>query len=119
SNLAAGFGNARIAKLLLDKGDDVNSRSHGGKAPLSLAARRGHEDFVKLLLAQDGIHVNPVDSKGYTPLDWAEKRCDSVNIVKLFREAGGRTGRELREGSREGSVKEETLANTPLVTASR
>jgi len=36
-------------RLLLDKGDDVDSKSKSGRTPLSWAAGGGHEAVVSLL----------------------------------------------------------------------
>jgi ankyrin repeat protein len=51
-----------VVKLLLATGEvDADSKSNDGRTPLSLAADKGHEAVVKLLLARDG--VDP-DSQG-------------------------------------------------------
>ena len=44
-----------VVKLLLSRYDhvDVNARSNAGNTPLILAARKGHEALVKLLLSRD------------------------------------------------------------------
>ena len=36
-------------KLLLEKGAELESKDNYGRAPLSLAAEKGHEAVVKLL----------------------------------------------------------------------
>jgi len=60
-----------VAKLLLEKGADVDSKASDGQTPLSLAAANGHEDVVKLLLenradvhAQGEAMVRPLLEKG-------------------------------------------------------
>ncbi|KAF8877976.1 ankyrin repeat-containing domain protein, partial [Infundibulicybe gibba] len=50
---------------------DINSKNAEGQVALDYAAREGHDAIVKLLLARKGIEVNPVDSYGCTPLDYA------------------------------------------------
>jgi ankyrin repeat protein len=48
--VAAYFGLSRIAKLLLDRGDEHDENDEFGVRPLDLAASRGHENVVRLLL---------------------------------------------------------------------
>ncbi|KAF8871232.1 hypothetical protein BD779DRAFT_1577278 [Infundibulicybe gibba] len=50
----------------------------------------GREDVVKLLLAQEGIEVNPVDLHGCTPLDYA-KMGQHQGVIELLLAAGGLT----------------------------
>ncbi|KAF8878420.1 hypothetical protein BD779DRAFT_1554564, partial [Infundibulicybe gibba] len=54
----------------------------------------GHQAVVKLLLAQDGVDVNAVDSKGKTPLDWAGGGKRRQATIELLQAAGGRFGTE-------------------------
>ena len=54
------------------------------------AARDGHKEIVKLLIA-NSANVNAIDFvDGETPLDWADKK-----IAALLRKHGGKTGDEL------------------------
>ena len=43
-------GNAETAKLLLEKGADINAKDSGGWTPLHLAVGAGNMEIVKLLL---------------------------------------------------------------------
>ena len=43
-------GHEEVAKLLLEKGAELESKDDGGRRPLSWAADRGHEAVAKLLL---------------------------------------------------------------------
>ena len=65
---AAGNGEMFVVKALLDRGVDINFSDNFGFTALMFAARRGHGDMVRLLLA-GGADVN-VRSKllGYTAL---------------------------------------------------
>jgi len=47
--LAAVFGCAEAAQLLVRKGADVNSRTESGETALTLAKQRGRPDIVRLL----------------------------------------------------------------------
>lgn len=52
--LAAYFGLSRIAKLLLENGVEDDGHDNFGTRPFELAASRGHEDVVRLLLRYKG-----------------------------------------------------------------
>ena len=64
---AAGRGHADVAKLLLDKGADVNAKTGKGKTALMMAAENGHADIVHALLGK-GADVNAKTSNGWTAL---------------------------------------------------
>jgi ankyrin repeat protein len=66
------------AKLLLDKGADVNAVQHGGFTPLHAAAFAGDLPMVHLLL-DSGARLDPKTDDGQTALDLArEKKRDTV-----------------------------------------
>ena len=59
-------------KVLIDHGDDVNAVTSQEKmTPLHICAVQGHEDIVKYLVNQDGIHINVQDQQKCTPLFYA------------------------------------------------
>lgn len=80
----------QIAKILIDKGSDINIKSSDeGEAdftPLMFAAYHGHPDVAKALLdAECDIHA--VGTNGWTALHWATDR-DHQELVYLLLEAG-------------------------------
>jgi len=54
--VAVYMGNLEIAKLLLEKGADINAKNDNGETALHMASSRGHKQIEKLLLEQ-GINV--------------------------------------------------------------
>jgi ankyrin repeat protein len=61
---------AGVARLLLDRGADVNARTSGGCAPLHLAARRGYALLVGMLL-NAGADPDAKDLWGNNPREHA------------------------------------------------
>ena len=57
---------------LLEAGADVNAKSKNncGYTPLHMACERGHEQIVRLLIA-NGAKVNVKSMRGWTPLHWS------------------------------------------------
>jgi len=75
----------RMARLLLDKGADVNARDMFGYTPL-LDASLGHEKLVTLLLSH-GADVNGRNDYGETPLLCACGR-GNTELARFFVDAG-------------------------------
>ena len=63
-------GGKEVARLLIQKGADVNARDLSGATSLSWAALTDDYPMAQFLL-QNGAHVNSKDNKGKTPLHWA------------------------------------------------
>jgi len=80
---AAGNGHMGAVKILVAKGADVNA---GGRAPLHLAASSGNKEIMEFLIAK-GADVNAMDSDGRTPLSWAKRHKE---IVELLRKHGAK-----------------------------
>ncbi len=83
---AARRGDVAAAKLLLDKGADVNAVDYRGYTPLILAAQhdRDSPELVRLLLSR-GADVHAV-AEGHTALTIAARRGET-ELVRLLREA--------------------------------
>jgi ankyrin repeat protein len=73
-HLAAFFGHADAARLLLDAGADVNAVSSNSlqNTPLHAATAGRHAD-VALTLLRHGASASAIDAGGYTPLKIAEQ----------------------------------------------
>ena len=66
---------------------DPNERDFGGRTPLLWATKKGHEEVVKLLLAQEEVDPNRPKNRGQTPLSFAVWRgCEEVVKILLGRE---------------------------------
>ena len=87
--LAAFFGNAQAARLLIDAGADVSATSTNGLELQALhsAAAAGHAGIVTMLL-EAGADVNAQQVGGYTALDAADQNGD-VALQQLLEAAGG------------------------------
>jgi len=96
--MAAYDGYTEIAKLLIEKGAEVNAK--GGvdmdMTPLIYAASQDRVDMVKLLL-ENGANVNVKTKYGWTPLFFAASR-GKVDIAKLFIDKGADVNVKLPTG---------------------
>ena len=81
---AAFAGHGEVAKLLLDRGADVNARSTNGSSVLMMAVYEGHEDLVRQLLAR-GADNSVRNDRGDDALSWAMKfkRLAIARLVAL------------------------------------
>ena len=88
-------GNIEAVKQHLAAGTDVNGTGEElGWTPLHLAAYKGQNEIVELLIAK-GANVNAKNDIGETPLDFAIQ-LKSTEIADLLRKHGGKTGEELK-----------------------
>ena len=85
-NVAASENSVAAARLLIERGADVNARGSGQDHALFPAARSGAAGVVRLLLAH-GANVNATDSFGSTPLH-AAAGSGHDGIVRLLLQAG-------------------------------
>jgi uncharacterized protein len=83
-HLAAFFGHAKIAEMLLARGADVRARSHNptGNTPLHAALAANHKMVAGLLLGA-GADVNAADAGGWRPLHLAAANSN-LESMKLL-----------------------------------
>jgi cytochrome c len=79
--IACEDGNVELARLLIDRGADVNLPVSWQRTPLYAAVNGGHADIVKLLL-DNGANPNQV-SKGQTPLHLAAENGCLQCVISL------------------------------------
>ena len=89
--ISAGLGNAKIVKLLIDAGADVNlCESQMGASPLHKAAQSGSVEIAEMLIAKGAVIDFQNSSLGHTPLMdaiWHEKE----DLVKDLLKKGAKT----------------------------
>lgn len=83
---AAGFGNVRIAKVLIEKGADIEILKNRGLTPLHVAAENGCIDMIRFLL-QAGSDAHKTSNSGATPL-YRAARSGSIGSVEILLAAG-------------------------------
>ena len=84
--LAVEHSNLLVAKLLIEKGADVNLVDDAGVSPLHWIARNGNDATIEmfaLFISNDNIAVNIRDIEGYTPLMRAVE-FENVDIVSTL-----------------------------------
>ena len=86
-------GHKEMVRLLIAYRATVNPR-YKEWTPLHHATNEGHKEITELLISE-GAYLNAKDSKGKTPLDYAEKGR-KTEIAALLRKHGGKTGEELK-----------------------
>jgi len=105
---AAGFGDIKTLKFLLDRGADSNAKNRLDGTPLHWAVR---SDEKTALLLEGGAEINARTQNGSTPLYLASRRRDSHSVLWLLLDKGadpniatmnGRT--PLMAAARDGDV---------------
>lgn len=84
-HLACFFGGYEAAKLLIDRGADVNAPSTNPmkNMPIHAAAAGNRTNMIELLLAH-GADPNAKQSGGWTPIQQAAQHCDAVTVKLLL-----------------------------------
>jgi ankyrin repeat protein len=83
-------GATEAARMLIEKGADVDARDKGGSSVLAKAAGSNNIEVARLLIAK-GAGINTVDEAGVTPLFNAVSSGDrSGAMVKLLLEHGAK-----------------------------
>lgn len=95
-HIAVNQGNARIIRLLLGKGAQVNAGSPGGVTPLMTAARAGQVEIVQLLLDHKA-DVDAITTEGETPLIVAV-RMKRADVARLLIEHGADVRKRTDQG---------------------
>lgn len=93
---AAKADDLKTGETLLNRKHNVDVREQNGRTPLFIAASRGAEDFVDLLLRHDA-KMNAVDKFGNTPLYYAAAG-DHVGVVEILLESGVNVNIQNRRG---------------------
>ena len=99
-HLAAFFGHAEVAELLLERGADVASvaRNQMRVMPLHSAAAGKHVAIARLLV-EHGADVNASQERGFTPLHAAAQNGD-VELARLLLEGGADPEPATEDGRR-------------------
>jgi len=85
--IAAVFGQAEVAELLIEKGANVNARSNDGGTALHAAAFFCHGQIVKLLLAK-GVDIGAENVRGETAL-YTVTAPWSQDVERVYSYIGG------------------------------
>jgi ankyrin repeat protein len=85
---AAGKGDVRVVKELLDEGAYVNVRDPDGRTPLTEAVWNNNGELVRVLIDR-GADVNARKNDGATPLSIAQGKGFS-EIIALLKKAGAK-----------------------------
>ncbi|MDI6447531.1 ankyrin repeat domain-containing protein [Anaerobaca lacustris] len=83
---AASLGRMNTARLLVDRGADVNTRDRDGETALHRAARQGHFE-VAAMLAAHGADLEAERPDGYTPMHLALHRREK-EIAEMLIDRG-------------------------------
>lgn len=84
---AAQEGNEDSVEQLLGRPQgeiDINATNPHGRTPISIAAERGHDTVVRLLLGQDEIKPDLKDRQGRTPLSYAAEQGHATVVKSLL-----------------------------------
>ena len=86
---ACEVGGRDIIKMLLKAGADVRTTNQYGDSCLTVAAKHGHTEAVRYLVALEDVDVNHINLSGRTALYYAQLK-KHAGIVQVLLEHGGR-----------------------------
>ncbi|KAH9034509.1 ankyrin repeat protein, partial [Lactarius pseudohatsudake] len=91
-----------VARLLLDRGGDVNRQDKKQSTPLHVASSNGKLEIARFLL-DNGANVDAVSESGWTPLhDVSEGTYESeeagVGVARLLLERGADANTKAKSG---------------------
>jgi len=94
---AVGAGNKAMAQFLIDHGANVNfNQGYLGETPLQLAARKGFQAVIQVLLASHA-EINARDHNGTTPL-FSAVASGQIKIVQMLLAAGADPNQKDNQG---------------------
>ncbi|KAK6503298.1 hypothetical protein TWF481_008325 [Arthrobotrys musiformis] len=76
----------QVARILLEKGANINAIDKNGRTLLSHAAENGHVAIMKLLLRYKDVDPDSKDNSGRSPLSYAAANKDKKPAELLLRE---------------------------------
>ncbi|CAH8571969.1 unnamed protein product [Schistosoma turkestanicum] len=83
-HIAAHYGNVNMAKLLIERGANINYQAKNSITPLHVAAKWGKNEVVgELILA--GAEINARTRDGLTPLHCASRACQIDTVEYLLK----------------------------------
>jgi serine/threonine-protein phosphatase 6 regulatory ankyrin repeat subunit B len=88
-HLSIRYDNFEIAKMLIEKGANIEGKTQTGETPLHYAIRFDKQKMAFLLL-KNGANVNAINNDLKTPLDIALERSDYPMVIML-RGYGGKS----------------------------
>ncbi len=77
-------GNLPIARLLIDRGADVNAADEADRSPIHIAIHKKSQELVQLLI-ESGADIEARDDKDYTPLLRAIEKSQESIVDLLIR----------------------------------
>ena len=95
-------GRTEVARLLLDRGADVNAVNDLGGTALQIAAWHGHAEIVRLLLER-GADINRQSNTGWTALH-AAARQGHEEVVRILLQQGADRNLVTQDGQTPATV---------------